>query len=127
MQQLCLRLGIMRVTTAGYNPKGNATVERFHRYLSAALTIIYEKKQPDWDDYIPPVLFSYRASVNESTGFSPFKLETGRDPILPVQTMFPFLHEDSKTEEDYVKRIEDSLKFAFEQAQILQTTMSEKN
>ena len=47
------------------------------RYLSAALTIIYEKNQPDWDDYIPPVLFSYRAAVNESTGFSPFKLEAG--------------------------------------------------
>ena len=41
--------------------------------------------------------------------------------------MFPFLHEDSKTEEDYVKRFEDGLKFAFEQAPILQTTMSEKN
>ena len=26
MQQVCLRLGIMRVTTARYKPKGNATV-----------------------------------------------------------------------------------------------------
>ena len=51
MQQLCLRLGIMKVTTAGYNPQGNATVERFHRYLNATLSIIYEKKIPDWDEY----------------------------------------------------------------------------
>ena len=41
--------------------------------------------------------------------------------------MFPFLHEELKTEEEYVKKIEGSLKFAFEQARILQTQMSEKN
>ena len=127
IQQLCLKLGIMKVSTSGYNSTGNATVERFHRYLNAALAIIYEKKQPDWDDYIPPVLFSYRTSANDATGFSPFKLETGRDPILPVQTMFPFLHDDPMSEEVYVKKITDSLKFASEQAQILQTTMAEKN
>jgi exodeoxyribonuclease III len=127
IQQLCLKLGIMKVATSGYNPRGNAAVERFHRYLNAALCIIYEKKQPDWDDYIPPIVFSYRTSVNDTTGFSPFKLETGRDPILPVQTMFPFLHEDPKSEEEYVKKISDSLKFSFEQAQILQTAMAERN
>ena len=54
-------------------------------------------------------------------------METGRDPILPVQTMFPFLHEDDKTEQEYVRKISDSLKLAFEQAQILQTAMAEKN
>ena len=127
MEQLCLRLGIAKVSTSGYNPKGNATVERFHRYLNAALCIIYEKKQPDWDDYIPPVLFSYRVATNESTGFSPFRLETGREAVLPLHTMFPFLHEDPKTEEEYVKKIADSLEFAFKQAQILQTAMAQKN
>ena len=29
MEQLCLRLGIAKVSTSGYNPKSNATVERF--------------------------------------------------------------------------------------------------
>ena len=58
MQQLRLKLGIAKVSTAGYNPQGNATVERFHRYLGASLAIIYEKKLPDWDEYLPPVLFS---------------------------------------------------------------------
>jgi hypothetical protein len=127
MQQICLKLGINKVTTSGYNAKGNAVVERFHRYLNAALCIVFEKKQPDWDDYIPAVLFSYRASVNEATGFSPFRMETGRDPILPIQTMFPFLHETPKDEEEYVAKISDNLKFAFERAMILQEKMAEKN
>ena len=41
--------------------------------------------------------------------------------------MFPFLHDDPMSEEVYVKKITDSLKFASEQAQILQTAMAEKN
>ena len=121
MQQLCLKLGIMRVTTAGYNPQGNATVERFHRYLNASLAIIYEKKIRD---YLPPVLFSYRASINDSTGYSPFKMETGRDPVLPLQAMFPFLHENEKSE---VEKITASLDFAFERARTLQYEMAERN
>ena len=89
----------MKVSTSGYNPTGNVTVERFHRYLNASLCILFNRKEANWDDYIPPVLFSYRVAVNESTGFSPFKLETGRDPILPAHMMFPFLHEDRTDEE----------------------------
>jgi transposase InsO family protein len=126
IQQLCLKLGIMKVSS-GYNPRGNASVERFHRYLGAALCIVFEKKLPDWDEYLPAILFSYRASVNDTTGYSPFKMETGRDPVLPVQTMFPFLHESVESEEEYVSKISASLNFAFERARELQYTMAERN
>ena len=42
IQQMCDNLGTAKIATAGYNPTGNATVERFHRYMGAALCIIYE-------------------------------------------------------------------------------------
>ena len=71
-------MGIAKIATAGYNPTGNATVERFHRYLGAALCIVYERKAANWDDYIAPVLFSYRASKNDATGFQP--LHDGKRP-----------------------------------------------
>src|SRR5947208_2852697 len=54
-------------------------------------------------------------------------LETGRDPILPAHAMFPFLHEERADEESYVIRIQESLNFAFERAQMLQQEMTEKN
>ena len=127
IQQMCRKMGIMKVSTSGYSPTGNATVERFHRYLNASLCILFDRKQPNWDDYIPPILFSYRTAVNESTGFSPFKLETGRDPILPAHVAFPFLHESRADEESYVKQIQESLTFAFQRAQMLQQEMSRKN
>ena len=43
IEQMCLKLGIAKVSTSGYNPRGNAAVERFHRYLNASLCIIYRQ------------------------------------------------------------------------------------
>ena len=61
-------------------------MERFHRYLNSAVSILYNKQGVDWDRYVPSVLFAYR--VNDTTGFSPFYLETGRHPNLPIHTIF---------------------------------------
>ena len=120
-------MGIRKVQTAGYNPTGNSTVERFHRYLSAALSIVYTKQTADWDEYIAPILFSYRASQNDATGYSPFFLETGREPQLPIHTLFSELRPKAMTEEHYVGEITRGLSTAFEYARNRQYEMSEKN
>ena len=38
-----------------------------------------------WDEYIDPVLFSIRTSVQESTKFTPFFLMYGREARLPLE------------------------------------------
>ena len=38
-----------------------------------------------WDDYIDPVLFSIRTSLQESTKYTPFYLMHGREPRLPFE------------------------------------------
>ena len=40
--------------------------------------------------------------------------------MLPVRTMFPFLHESVESEKEYVAKITSSLEFAFERARTLQ-------
>lgn len=127
MNQLAARMGTTLVTTSGYNPTGNSSVERFHRYLGAALTTIYDKVTLNWDDLVPAVLFSYRASVCESTGYSPFFMETGREPSLPMTNMFPYLREKEKTYEAFVTDIVGNLEAAFEKAKLCQAVASEKN
>ena len=44
-----------------------------------------ERRGKDWDRRLPYVLFSYRASQQESTLESPFFLLYGRDSRLPTQ------------------------------------------
>ena len=50
VKQLAARLGTVLLTTSGYNPTGNSSIERFHRYLNSSLSIVYEKIKADWDD-----------------------------------------------------------------------------
>jgi len=81
----------------------------------------------NWDDFIPSVLFSYRASICDSTGFSPFFMETGREPSLPMDSLFPYLRKRESTPEEYVQDITKRLDTAFERARVLQAIASERN
>ena len=126
LKQLAAYMGTPLVTTGGYNPAGNSSVERFHRYLNASLCIIYEKVHADWDDYVPAVLFSYRASKNDTTGYSPFFLEHGRNPQLPLGNLFPYLQKKVEPQ-NFVKEITENLDRAFGKARELQKAAAARN
>jgi transposase InsO family protein len=126
MKQLAHQMGTVLITTSGYNPTGNSSVERFHRYLNSALSIVYEKIRANWDEYIPSILFSYRASVNDTTGHTPFFLEHGREPQLPLGNLFPYLRKE-EVRENFVQEITGRLDFAFGRARELQAITAEKN
>ena len=108
------------VTTAGYSPSANGVCERFHRWLNAAMTIIWKKKALDWDDYLPPIAFAYRASTNESTGYSPYYLVHGHDPILPLDALLNIEDTPSSVPQEEivsatVQRLKDAFRAAREQ------------
>ena len=107
-------------------PAGNSTVERFHRYLNSALCIVYGKVRADWDEYIPFILFSYRANINETTGHSPFFLEHGRHPQLPLGNIFPYMRK-VEPRETYVEEIVKRLESAFNKVRELQKLAADRN
>ena len=88
MKQLASFMGTIMITTAGYNPTGNSSVERFHRYFNSALSIVFDKIEATWDEFIPSVLFSYRASINDTTGYSPSFWSTAETPNSPLIIFF---------------------------------------
>ena len=51
------------------------------------LAKLVDSTHRDWDSKIPSILSAYRTAKNESTGFSPFYIIYGRDPVLPVDTL----------------------------------------
>ena len=87
LKWLCKHLGIVKVNTTGLLPTGASPVERFHRGLGASLTMICNKAKNDWAFLVDSVTFAYNISVNESTGYSPFYLSTGRHPNLPIEVL----------------------------------------
>eukprot|EP00731_Ephydatia_muelleri_P006855 Em0003g1103a len=81
---LCKRLGINKTRTTAYHPQRNGQVERFNRTLKAILSKVVAENQRDWDCHIPKALFAYRTAFHESSGYSPFRVNFGRSPILPI-------------------------------------------
>src|SRR5271170_3511038 len=128
VKSLCVRMGIRKIQTSGYNPTGNASVERFHRFLMASLSILHKKTLVEWDELLPSVLFAYRASQNDTTGYSPFFLETGRRPTLPLGCLVGnFDQPDMKNDAEWVVRLKNSLQQAFSVVRESQIEVARKN
>ena len=128
MEALCSRWGIKKVKTGGYNPTGNANCERFHKYLNSSMTIIRNRQTPsDWDEYLQAVLFSYRCSVNDATGYSPYFLLNGRTPTIPSDLSFDILETEYKSKEDYVQKMIERLRTAFSLARRQQYAAAVEN
>jgi hypothetical protein len=128
METLCSRWGIKKVKTGGYNPTGNANCERFHKYLNSSMTIVRSRQTPsDWDEYLQAILFSYRCSVNDATGYSPYYLLNGRSPTIPSDLSFDILEPEYKGKEDYVQKMIERLRTAFSLARRQQYAAAVEN
>ena len=86
-QQLCALMGIDKIRTSPYHPSTNAVVERFHRTLNSMLAKVVDTNQRDWCEHLPTVMAAYRASVHESTQFTPNRLMFGRENSMPVDVV----------------------------------------
>ena len=118
LSYLYKRWGIKPARTGGYNPQANGACERFHRWLNVSMTQLYDRKSPNWDEYLPALCFAYRASANDATGYSPYYLLRGFEPVLPSDIIFTPTPEDTKsiTPNEHIERIAENLRKAFEVA-----------
>ena len=83
IRRVCAAFGVLKSRTTAYHPQGDGMVERFNRTLLQLLRCYTEQNDVDWEGNLPLVLYAYRTASNASTGFSPFVLMMGRDPVLP--------------------------------------------
>jgi hypothetical protein len=60
-------------------------VERFMRYLNQTFTILLPKYD-QWPRIVPLILFAYRVLPHSTTLYSPFFLQYGREPLLPINS-----------------------------------------
>ncbi|XP_055877101.1 uncharacterized protein LOC129924657 [Biomphalaria glabrata] len=74
--------GIQQRFTTSYYPQ--STCERFNVNLKKSLYKVMDDKPKEWDMAIPSILFAYRESRNEITGFSPFQMIYGGNPRGPM-------------------------------------------
>lgn len=106
IKDLCQLLGIRKSRTTPYHPCGNP-VERFNRTLLEMLGTLQEEDKVNWRDHVQPLIHAYNVTKNDTTGFSPYQLMSGRQPNLPINVAFGLNPEGRKkdTHEDYVKKL----------------------
>ena len=126
-----LIMGVKRSRSAVRHPQGNSPAERFMRYLNAAFSITLPTYL-DWPRILPIILYSYRVLPQETTGYSPFFMMYGREPLLPLQasTLLPSListSNDPKAAEVYVTQMISAMTDVFNVVRKRQDRVSRMN
>ncbi|KAK3929244.1 Sentrin-specific protease 3 [Frankliniella fusca] len=87
--------GVHQRITSAYNPQANGQVERQNAIIKCALLKVLRNNISRWPSILDAVLFSHRVQKQRSTGYSPFFLLFGQEPVLPVD-----VEENSAEEEE---------------------------
>ena len=106
IKEVYRQLRIDTILTSHDNPQSNQ-VERFHRYMNAAISVFISKKylHCTWDQYVDCAVFVYRCSVNNTTGHSPFYALYGKHPVRPMDYMLNMNEEKYDNNHDYTRDI----------------------
>ncbi|KAJ8261131.1 hypothetical protein COCON_G00168540 [Conger conger] len=84
-QQLCDRWSVAQRVSPLEPSRLNGLCDRSGGLLREALWRAVAEKQAEWDDYLDPILFFFRTSVNPNTKFTPYYLIFSREAVLPGQ------------------------------------------
>jgi transposase InsO family protein len=114
MTELCILMEISKLRTTAYKPSTNGQVERFHRTLNNLLGRVVAENQRDWSEKLPYVMAAYRASVHESTGFTPNRLMFGREVSTPIDLVLGRVEKESAGWNDFVDQRASTIEESYE-------------
>ena len=82
--------------------------------MAQALTLVVDKHKKDWHEWLEPVLWMYRTSINATSGYSPFFLLYGREPRIPILAQLGMGDQARFTsEEAYGQRLTNAIREAY--------------
>jgi RNase H-like domain found in reverse transcriptase/Integrase zinc binding domain len=82
--ELLRRHGIPQIRISPYNSQANGVVERGHFTIREAIIKACDGNISQWPDLVHHAFFADRVTVRKATGFSPYYLLYGVDPVLPL-------------------------------------------
>lgn len=73
-------MGVKLRMSSAYHPQTDGATERANRTVTQMLRQCINPNQKDWVSKLPAIQFAINSARSESTGYSPFFLNTGRMP-----------------------------------------------
>jgi len=73
----------LNMSTA-FHPQTDGQTERVNRQLEQVLRHVVNARHDNWDQHLSIVEFALNNHTSQSTGYTPFFLDTGRNPITPL-------------------------------------------
>lgn len=107
------RLGTRLAMSTAYHPQTDGQSERMVRTLKEMLRSVVGYRQDDWTDHLAAAEFAYNDSVHPSTGLTPFELDLGYHPRVPMSKLLEGVQEVASTSQ-FLEKLEALQHFAFE-------------
>ena len=85
--------GVQKLRTSPYHAQTNGQVERMNQMIICMIGKLEEDRKACWSEHLSELLLAYNAMCSAVTGYSPYYLLFSRRPRIPVNYLFPTLHD----------------------------------
>ncbi|CAF3818057.1 unnamed protein product [Rotaria sp. Silwood1] len=83
-------VGYKHVFSTPYHPQTNGQTERWNATFATHMAKFCNIEHNNWDTFLPSIVFAYNHGVYSSTGFTPYQLAFGRQPLLIVFVFYAY-------------------------------------
>ena len=90
---LCELYGVQKLRTSPYHAQTNGQVERMNQTIIRMIGKLEQDKKARWSEHLLEMLSAYNGTRSAVTGYSPYFLLFGRKARMPVDYLFPTLHD----------------------------------
>ena len=95
ISNLCELYGVQKLRTLPYHAQTNGQVERMNQTIIRMIGKLEQDKKARWTEHLPEMLAAYNGIHSAVTGYSPYFLSFDRKSRMPVDCLFPTLHDSS--------------------------------
>jgi hypothetical protein len=108
-QTLQKLLGTRLAMSTAFHPQSDGQSERANRTVQETIRAYINYNQDDWDEHLTAAEFAVNNTRSRVTGFTPFMLDTGRDPRTPS-----LIQIDTRLESvnEFLTRLQGNITFA---------------
>lgn len=116
VKELCDMYHVSKSRTTPYHPEGNGQVERYNRTMHNLLKTLSPEQKRKWTEHLPELVYIYNSTIHSSTGYTPYFLMFGREPVLPIDHLLGISTPDPDSIDKYLSNHKEKLGIAFNHA-----------